>query len=207
MPEFTYVDTAPANGSSESQQIAQATGTVTAGRFRLGFGTGRTGWLNWNATANQVRDALRAVNEVTASGTGNATGGALPGTPIVVPFAGQQGNRNVPQMTIAESELVGGTYAVTTSVAGVEGTRGYRKGAIVVARDTGVAYQNTGTEQAPAWKRLLATSGSVPADLTGSNGTADGAVADVGASFSQATLNDNFRELSTRVNQILALLR
>jgi hypothetical protein len=45
------------------------------------------------------------------------------------------------------------------------------------------------------------------ADLIHAVGTADGTVADVGAAFSQATLNDNFRELSTRVNQILGVLR
>lgn len=45
------------------------------------------------------------------------------------------------------------------------------------------------------------------ADLVHTVGTADGTVADVGAAFSQGTLNDNFRELSTKVNAILAALR
>ncbi len=45
------------------------------------------------------------------------------------------------------------------------------------------------------------------ADLTASVGTADGVVADVGAAFTQATLNDNFREMSTKINLILAALR
>jgi ABC-type amino acid transport substrate-binding protein len=44
-------------------------------------------------------------------------------------------------------------------------------------------------------------------DLTAASGTADGTVADVGAAFSQATLNDNFKELATKVNAILAALR
>ena len=45
------------------------------------------------------------------------------------------------------------------------------------------------------------------ADLTHSVGTADGTIADVGAAFNQATLNDNLKELSTKVNAILAALR
>lgn len=45
------------------------------------------------------------------------------------------------------------------------------------------------------------------ADLTAASGTADGTVADVGSSFNQGTLNDNFKELATKVNAILAALR
>lgn len=45
------------------------------------------------------------------------------------------------------------------------------------------------------------------ADLAGTTGTADGTLADVGASFSQTTLNNNFRDLSAKVNELLAALR
>lgn len=45
------------------------------------------------------------------------------------------------------------------------------------------------------------------ADLTVSVGTADGTVADVGSSFSQSTLNSNFRDLADKTNAILAALR
>lgn len=45
------------------------------------------------------------------------------------------------------------------------------------------------------------------ADLTNVNGVGDGTIADVGAAFSQATLNNNFRDLSDKVNAILAALR
>ena len=44
-------------------------------------------------------------------------------------------------------------------------------------------------------------------DLTHAVGTADGTVADVGAAFSQGTLNDNLKELSSKINAILAALR
>jgi hypothetical protein len=41
------------------------------------------------------------------------------------------------------------------------------------------------------------------AALTHAVGTADGTVDDVGAAFSQTTLNNNFRELSTQVNNLV----
>lgn len=40
--------------------------------------------------------------------------------------------------------------------------------------------------------------------LTHAVGTADGTVADVGSSFNQTTLNNNFRECSDRINQLIA---
>lgn len=45
------------------------------------------------------------------------------------------------------------------------------------------------------------------ANLTHAVGTADGTVDDVGASFNQTTLNNNFKELSAKLNAILVELR
>lgn len=45
------------------------------------------------------------------------------------------------------------------------------------------------------------------ADLTAASGTADDTVADVGGAFNQTTLNNNFQDLATKVNLILAALR
>jgi hypothetical protein len=42
--------------------------------------------------------------------------------------------------------------------------------------------------------------------LTVSVGTADGTVADVGAAFNQATLNNNFRDLADKINQLRTAL-
>ena len=44
------------------------------------------------------------------------------------------------------------------------------------------------------------------AALTVSVGTSDGVVADVGAAFNQATLNNNFRDLADKINQVRTLL-
>jgi len=43
--------------------------------------------------------------------------------------------------------------------------------------------------------------------LTHSVGTGDSALVDVGGAFSQATLNNNLRDLSDKVNAILTALR
>ena len=45
------------------------------------------------------------------------------------------------------------------------------------------------------------------ADLVAAAGTSDGTVADVGASFNQATLNNNFRDVADKLNAVLAALR
>jgi hypothetical protein len=45
------------------------------------------------------------------------------------------------------------------------------------------------------------------ADLVTTVGTADGTIADVGGSFNQTTLNNNFKDIATQVNSILAALR
>ncbi len=52
------------------------------------------------------------------------------------------------------------------------------------------------------WTRMAAVT-----SLTHAVGTADGTVADVGSSFNQGTLNDNFKELSSKVNAIITALK
>jgi hypothetical protein len=50
------------------------------------------------------------------------------------------------------------------------------------------------------------TSAAIPS-LTHSVGTGDNALVDVGGAFSQATLNNNLRDLSNKINEILVALR
>lgn len=49
-------------------------------------------------------------------------------------------------------------------------------------------------------------SGAIPT-LTMTVGTANNTVADVGAAFSQAVLNDNFRDLVEKLNAVIIALR
>ena len=52
-----------------------------------------------------------------------------------------------------------------------------------------------------------AGSGSAIVSLTHAVGTGDDSVADVGATFVQATLNNNFRDITDKIEEILVALR
>lgn len=59
-----------------------------------------------------------------------------------------------------------------------------------------------------AWENVLGSQQAAIADVTDSTGgTADSTLADVGATYTQATLNNNFADLAEKVNEILAALR
>lgn len=56
-------------------------------------------------------------------------------------------------------------------------------------------------------KRREAITPTAVANLTGITGTADNALTDVGAAFNQATLNNNFADVATKLNALLTALR
>lgn len=58
----------------------------------------------------------------------------------------------------------------------------------------------------PVVQPTSANQAAIGAALVHAVGTADGTVADVGGAFNQGTLNDNFKELSTRSNEIRTLV-
>lgn len=153
--EIVKVPTAPVAGTNEQQTITRS-GTVSSGTWRLKYRNDRTAPLQYNATAADILAALRALNEIGATGLSGATGGPVQTTPVVVTFAANMGLRDVQQMTVENIDLVGGgTYVVTTNVAGVTGSaRGYPKGTVVMAEDTGELYLNIGTNTAPNWKLI-----------------------------------------------------
>lgn len=104
---------------SSEQQTVTITGTPTGGTFTLTYDSQTTAAIAYNATAAAVKSALEALSNI---GTGDitATGGALPGTAVVVTFGGSLSGTNVTQMT-ATGSLTGGTtpaVAVTTTSAG-----------------------------------------------------------------------------------------
>jgi hypothetical protein len=109
---------AVAGGVDEKQTIT-VTGTPTGGTFTLTFDGATTANIAYNASAAAVAAALALLPNV---GAGNVagTGGALPGTPVVITFQGALANRDVPQMTAAHA-FTGGTnpaIAVTTTTPG-----------------------------------------------------------------------------------------
>ena len=79
-----------------------------------------------------------------------------------------------------------------------------------------VASPGSGTPlvAADSVNRLIGFFGTVPASqapalnpLSGSPGTASDTLADVGGSFSQAVLNNNFASLSAKVDAVIAALK
>lgn len=106
-------------GGANEQQTVTVTGAPTGGTFTLTFNGATTAAIAFNAAAAAVTTALEALPNI---GPGNvvSTGGALPGTPVVITFQNQLGRQNVPVMTAAHA-FTGGTspaIAVTTTTAG-----------------------------------------------------------------------------------------
>lgn len=109
----------PTPGTNETQTIT-ITGTPTGGTFTLTFMGETTGTIAFDATSAAVVTALEALPNIGAGGV-TATGGALPGTPVVVTFKLQWASQNVPMMVDNDAGLTGGTapaVAITESAAG-----------------------------------------------------------------------------------------
>src|SRR4051794_1675780 len=110
---------AAALGGANEQQTITITGAPTGGTFTLTLNGATTAPIAFNAAAAAVTTALEALPNV---GPGNvlASGGALPGTPVVVTFQNQLGRQNVAALTAAAS-FTGGTtpaIAITTTTPG-----------------------------------------------------------------------------------------
>lgn len=106
-------------GGTNEQQTITVTGTPTGGNFTLTYDGATTANIAFNAAAAAVQAALELLPNI---GVGNvlASGGALPGTPVVITFQNALGRKNVSQMTAAHT-FTGGTtptIAVTTTTAG-----------------------------------------------------------------------------------------
>lgn len=114
-------DVAPAQPVcfAESQQIA-ITGTPTGGTFTLTFDGQTTAGIAYNAISSAVKSALEALSNIEADSI-TASGGALPGTPVVVVFGGQYDGTNVPEMTGSAAGLTGGTTPAVVITTVTEG--------------------------------------------------------------------------------------
>lgn len=106
-------------GGTNEQQTVTITGTPTGGTFTLTLDGATTAPIAFNASAAVVQAALELLPNI---GAGNVlgSGGALPGTPVVLTFQNQLARKNINAMTAASS-LTGGTtpaIAVTTTTPG-----------------------------------------------------------------------------------------
>lgn len=94
-------------------QTITVSGTPTGGSFRLSFMGQTTAAIAYNAAAAAVQAALEALTTI---GTGGVvcSGGAFPGTPVVVTFAGDLVNRWQPLVTLYSNSLTGGSSPTAT---------------------------------------------------------------------------------------------
>lgn len=109
-------------GSNASEvQTLTITGTPAGGTFKLKFRGYTTATIAYNATAANVVSALELLSTIGTGGV-TATGGPLPGTPVVITFASQLANQNVPLITVTSPAFTGGTTpaaAIVTTTPGV----------------------------------------------------------------------------------------
>lgn len=102
-------------------QTVTITGTPTGGTFTLTYGGQTTGNIAFNASAATVAAALIALTNIGSAANVAVTGGALPGTPVVVTFQGLLGNQPQTLMTANGAGLTGGAtpaVAVTHTTTG-----------------------------------------------------------------------------------------
>jgi len=105
--------------TNEVQSVA-ITGVPTGGTFTLTYAGQTTGNIAYNAAASVVQTALLALSNL-APGDVACSGGALPGSPVVVTFGGTLADEDVAQMTGSATLLTGGTspaVVVTTTTPG-----------------------------------------------------------------------------------------
>lgn len=122
--DATKVKTYAQSGTNTNeQQTITITGTPTGGTFTLSFGGSTTAPIAFNATAATVLAALELLPTI-GQGNMTATGGAEPGTPVVVTFTNELGNAAQSAMTASGASLTGGStpaVAVTRSTPGTTG--------------------------------------------------------------------------------------
>lgn len=97
---------------NEIQQIV-ISGTPTGGTFTITYDGQTTGTIAYNASAATVQSALEALSNI-AVGDVVCTGGAFPGTAVLVEFAAALANMDVAQMTVGTNSLTGGTSPTVT---------------------------------------------------------------------------------------------
>lgn len=118
----------------DEQQTITITGTPTGGSFTLTFDGQTTGSIAHNASAADVVTALVALSNI-ASGDVTGSGGALPGTPVVITFTSHYAGRSVATMT-AVSSLTGGSapaIAITVTRPGSPAEPVFRTPAVLPA--------------------------------------------------------------------------
>jgi len=95
--------------------------TATGGTFTLTYGGVATAALAFDSTAEQVRAALTDLTTLNSRDI-VVTGGALPGTAVVITFTGLLSGQDVGAITVQTGSLTGGSAAVTTTAGDSSGS-------------------------------------------------------------------------------------
>jgi hypothetical protein len=157
---------APSNGTDEVQLITYTATTGTnvpdSGTFTISFEGYTTSALAYTASANDVRDALRLLPSIGASGVSVTVAAGPPRVYTVTFDGGNMLKRAWPLMTTTSALLQVAepvTAVVTESVTGVSATGlGSPVGKVLLRTDNGAQYYNTGTALAPVWTPLAPVS-------------------------------------------------
>ena len=96
-------------------EVQIITSTASSGTFKINFDGEQSVAVAENATASTVSSALTGLSNVNA-GDVTVTGSA--GGPWTVVFGGQYDDTNVPEITITDVDLAGGTVTVATDTGG-----------------------------------------------------------------------------------------
>jgi len=102
----TITETVTGNAGVNEVQTVTVNG-ATGGTFTLTFGDQTTGTIAYNASAATVDTALESLSNI-AAGDVTCTGGALPGTAVVVTFTGNLAATDVSLMVADGALLTGG---------------------------------------------------------------------------------------------------
>lgn len=99
------------------QTLSQVS-SPSAGTFTLSFNGFTTAAIAYNAAAAAVQSALEALPSI---GAGNVacSGGALPGTPVVITFQGALAGQPVSAITVNSSGVTGGSFSIAQTTVGV----------------------------------------------------------------------------------------
>lgn len=131
----------PNTANAAANEIQQFDlGAASAGTFTISFDGETTGAIAYNAVAATVKTALEALSNINP-GDITVTGGALPGTAVVITFGGQWAGKDIPAITIDGAATTGETITIATNTAGApvsEGSDGATDGRQLLANIVGI---------------------------------------------------------------------
>lgn len=141
--------------------------------------------------------ALVAGDEFAGFALEPATGGASDG--LIYVTVRRKGRINIAITSVAITDVGKVVYASDDGTFTLTQSTNSPVGRVASWIATGTCILSFDTHHPPRVTGITA--------LTAASGTGDNTVADVGGSFSQTTLNNNFQDLAAKVNELIAILK